>query len=38
MAQEQALFRILATAGAWRIGEQGELVIEGEGGAVIARR
>jgi heat shock protein HslJ/uncharacterized membrane protein len=38
MAQEQALFRILQTARSWRIGETGELTIEGEAGAVVARR
>jgi heat shock protein HslJ len=38
MSQEQALFRILGSARDWRIGEQGDLVIEGEGGAVVARR
>lgn len=38
MAQEQTLFRILQTARSWRIGETGELTIEGEGGAVVARR
>ena len=38
MSQEQALHRLLQTARAWRIGEQGELVIEGEGGAIVARR
>jgi heat shock protein HslJ/uncharacterized lipoprotein YbaY len=38
MAQEQALHRLLQSVTAWRIGEQGELVIEGEGGALVARR
>lgn len=38
MTQERALFRILETASAWRIGEQGGLVIEGEAGALVARR
>lgn len=38
MSQDLALFRILGSARDWRIGEQGELVIEGEGGAVVARR
>jgi heat shock protein HslJ len=38
MAQDMALFRLLETARAWRIGEQGELVIEGEGGRVVGRR
>jgi heat shock protein HslJ/uncharacterized lipoprotein YbaY len=38
MSQEQALHRLLRSVTAWRIGERGELVIEGEGGALVARR
>lgn len=38
MTQERALFRILETARAWSIGEQGGLSIEGEGGTLTARR
>jgi heat shock protein HslJ/uncharacterized lipoprotein YbaY len=38
MSQEQALHRLLRSVTVWRIGEQGELVIEGEGGALVARR
>lgn len=37
MSQDLALFRRLGSARDWRIGEQGELVIEGEGGAAVAR-
>jgi heat shock protein HslJ/uncharacterized lipoprotein YbaY len=38
MSQEQALHRLFGTVRGWRIGEQGELVIEGEGGSLVARR
>lgn len=38
MTQGRALFRILETARASRIGEEGDLVIEGEAGALVARR
>ena len=38
MTQEQALFRLLGTARAHRFDETGALVIEGEGGPLVARR
>jgi heat shock protein HslJ len=38
MTAEQALFRLLATARAHRFDETGALVIEGEGGPLVARR
>jgi heat shock protein HslJ len=38
MSQEQALFRLLGTARGHRFDETGALVIEGEGGPLVARR